>query len=263
MSNMRKQIKEFGSRLKNLGTKKQVEKKDSNDRTDDVTSISESSMSIPTIVASDADSVAQEEDAFVAVSHTKYYAENGQAIPVAPISPWSPMNASNPHPCLSISTTLLQEAIKGCRKPGSWYERSILRREFVHKNEMGDNLQQRFFSHQDSSWRWTRFASKSAAHGYAPEWIYPGDVEVISIKNGVIRSRIQRKKPVFEDPANVGEVASTATNLGLDFSEPEKAGWRVLVWRVCGTNMNGRRYMDRQGRAVADPMDQRVTKVED
>ncbi|KAF5227442.1 hypothetical protein FAUST_11773 [Fusarium austroamericanum] len=213
------------------------------------------------ILISSPESTSQREAISSPVSDPAHYDENGQSIPSPPMSADSPMSSKNPHPSLSILTSFLQEAITDCIKPGSCFERSIMRRDTSFTYEM-DRSFEGVIQHRFDSWRWIPDVSDDFLHDYADNWIHPGDVEVISVKNDVIQSRIERKEPVFEHPDNVGHVSPIGSNIKLDLSEPENAGWRVLVWRVHGADEGP--YVDRHGRVVASPgvhLHQRVNKL--
>ncbi|UZP43142.1 hypothetical protein NXS19_010958 [Fusarium pseudograminearum] len=218
---------------------------------------------VPEILINSPESTSQNEATSSPVSDPTHYDESGQPIPSPPMSADSPMNSKNPHPSLSILTSFLQEAITDCLKPGSGFERSIMRCNTVFTYEADpsfETINQRRFD----TWRWIPNVSDDSLHVYADNWIFPGDVEIISIKNDVIQSRIERKERVFEHPDNVGRVCPIGSNIKLDLSEPENAGWRVLVWRIHGAGETP--YMDRHGRVVADPrvhLHQRVCALRD
>ncbi|EKJ77322.1 hypothetical protein FPSE_02400 [Fusarium pseudograminearum CS3096] len=217
----------------------------------------------PEILIDSPESTSQREATSSPVSDPSHYDENGQSIPSPPMSADSPMNSKNPHPSLSILTSFLQEAITDCLKPGSCFKRSIMRRDTFFTYEM-DRSFEGVIQHRFDSWRWIPDVSDDFLHEYADNWIYAGDVEIISIKNDVIQSRIERKERVFEHPDNVGRVCPIGSNIKLDLSEPENAGWRVLVWRIHGAGETP--YMDRHGRVVADPrvhLHQRVGALRD
>ncbi|GKU07241.1 hypothetical protein FLAG1_10007 [Fusarium langsethiae] len=254
-SNINNQIQQLGSQLMGLRINNRVERHETNDPAGGMISISDSSGSyttveVPKILVNGADSITQSEGAFVEVSHPDDYVENGRPVPFPSASLFSPMNSMKPHPCCSISTAILQEAIMDSLKPGSWYERSILRHESIYKDEI-DLSSQRVIRRNYDSWRWIPYVFNGARHQYSSDRVYPGDVEVISIRDDVTRFKTERQERVFEYPANVGQFSPIVSNICLDLSEPEKAGWRVLVWRVHGDDESP--YMDRQGRVVADP----------
>ncbi|KAG8668054.1 hypothetical protein FPOAC1_007416 [Fusarium poae] len=237
MSSNKDQITHLGSELENLHIPKQTEEHHNNNRTADAISIPDPSGSsgsyamtnLPQIFITGTDTMSQTEATSGAGSHPASHAAGGRPIATGRLTPISPVKNVNPHPYLSISTALLQHAIMEYLKPDSCYERSVLRRQSVYHH-----------------WRWVPYVPTGAS-------IMLGDVELVSIRDDVIRSKIDRQERVFEQQDNVGEFSRIGEHIDLDLTVPEYAGWRVLVWRFIGLNGNRSEWMDRQGRVVANP----------
>ncbi|CEI70602.1 hypothetical protein FVEN_g908 [Fusarium venenatum] len=230
-SNIKDKIVQLGSKLKHLRILKQTDEHDT---------------------------MSQIETTSVGDSHPASHAEDDQAIATSTLTPISPMESTNPHPYLSISTAFLQDAIKEYLNPESWYERSILRLKFTDKGEGYPS----FFALLKTvhgEWRWIPHVATDAS-------ISPRDVELVSMKDDMIRTWIDRKEHVFEHPRNVGQVSPIGTAIKLDLSVPEHSRWRILVWRLHVNSGKPSSWMDRRGRVVADPradLHQRVTETKD
>ncbi|XEV07285.1 hypothetical protein FSHL1_012572 [Fusarium sambucinum] len=203
-SNINDHINKLRSQLESLHIPKQTEGNDTGNRTDDVTSVPDSSGS------SGSSSIRQ-------------------PITTAPLTPIAPTKKTNPHPYLSISTAILQDAIMEYLKPDSRYGHSILRRATMYDD-----------------WRWMPYVASRVT-------IQHDDVELVCIKDDVFRSKIDRNENVFEHPDNVGRVSPIGANMELDFAVPEYSGWRVLVWRLHVNGGSRSPWMDRMGCVVADP----------
>ncbi|RGP78408.1 hypothetical protein FLONG3_3544 [Fusarium longipes] len=162
----------------------------------------------------------------------------------------SSLNAANPHPCLSFTTAFLQQAIKESGVPESPYEVTVLRRAGTFANKVDASVDQGNLPPYFKNWR--RYTGRPRWwRNVDTNWTFPGDVEVITIKNDVIRSKIEAKERVFEHHSLVGEVSPIMEEIDLDFGELENSGCRILAWRVFRADTL---YMDRQGRIIADPM---------
>ncbi|KAF5252923.1 hypothetical protein FANTH_2248 [Fusarium anthophilum] len=150
--------------------------------------------------------------------------------------PKSPLNITNPHPTLSISTEFLQKAIFDSRKPGSQFARSILHREPVD-GKAGEYAE----------WKWVPFLVFGAAAQLVPNNIAEGDIEMICIKDTQFANMIQNKD-MFEEPGSLTAKSGLHEELKPAFNGPESWGFRVLVWRLHSSEKTV--YMDREGHSI-------------
>jgi hypothetical protein len=151
--------------------------------------------------------------------------------------PDSPLNITNPHPTLSISTKFLQKAILDSRQRGSPYLRSFLHRKPVD-GKAGEH----------TKWKWIPFLVFGAATELVATNIAEGDIEMICMKDTHFTTMIQKKKDMFEDPGSLGANSALLDELKPAFNGPEAWGFRVLVWRVHSSEKTV--YMDREGHPV-------------
>ncbi|KAF9779917.1 hypothetical protein IL306_001086 [Fusarium sp. DS 682] len=161
-----------------------------------------------------------------------------------PNSPNSPLNLSNPHPTLSISTKFLQKAIFDCRKSGTPFVRSILRRDRLDDKEST-------FADEYSKWKWIPYL----VHGLATEPvstnIAEGDIELICMNNTHFTKMIQNNEPMFEEPRRPHGTFIVREQLKPVFKHPEASGCRVLVWRLHSSKTTF--YRDREGHPIPGP----------
>ncbi|KAF5687745.1 hypothetical protein FCIRC_2184 [Fusarium circinatum] len=151
--------------------------------------------------------------------------------------PKSPLNITNPHPTLSISTEFLQKAIFDSRKPGSHFIRSLLHREPVDGKE-----------DEYTEWKWVPFLVFGAAAELVPTNIAEGDIEMICIKDTQFTQMIQKNKDMFEEPGSLAAKSVLHEELKPVFNGPESWGFRVLVWRLHSSKKTV--YMDREGHSI-------------
>ncbi|KAM0554846.1 hypothetical protein ACHAPJ_006581 [Fusarium lateritium] len=165
-------------------------------------------------------------------------------------SPNSHLSTINPHPKLSISIAFLHKAIVGCRKPGSKFLRSLLRREplQVQTLQWPDCL----LAADYTEWRWVPFLVSGDAAELVSTNISKGDIELICMKNQDFTDMISSKVPMFEEPSRLLDASMLLTELQPDFSSPEAWGYRVLAWKVHG--LEHAFYMDRQGHPIPGPL---------
>ncbi|RBR19884.1 hypothetical protein FVER53590_12190 [Fusarium verticillioides] len=151
--------------------------------------------------------------------------------------PNSPLNITNPHPTLSISTKFLQKAILNSRQRGSPYLRSFLHRKPVDGK-----------AGECTEWKWIPFLVFGAAAEIVATNIAEGDIEMICMKDTRFTTMIQKNKDMFEDPGSLGAKSALLEELKPAFNRPEAWGFRVLVWRVHSSEKTV--YMDRKGYPV-------------
>ncbi|KAF5712614.1 hypothetical protein FMUND_8361 [Fusarium mundagurra] len=151
--------------------------------------------------------------------------------------PNSPLNITNPHPTLSISTEFLQMAILDSRKPGSPFLRSFLHREPVDGK-----------AGECTEWKWIPFLVFGAAAELVSTNITEGDIEMICMKDTRFTTMIQNNKDMFEEPGSLGVKSALHEELKPAFNGPESWGFRVLVWRPHSPEKAV--YMDREGHHV-------------
>ncbi|KAG5762539.1 hypothetical protein H9Q72_009353 [Fusarium xylarioides] len=166
--------------------------------------------------------------------------------------PNSPLNITNPHPTLSISTEFLQKAIIDSRKPGSPFLRSFLQREPVD-GKVGEYTE----------WKWIPFLVFGAAAELVSTNIAESDIEMVCIKDTKFTTMIQNNKDMFEEPGSLGAKSALHEELKPTFNGPESWGFRVLVWRLHSSEKTV--YMDREGHPVPGkagtlPFDEAETK---
>ncbi|KAF5983048.1 hypothetical protein FBULB1_3984 [Fusarium bulbicola] len=149
----------------------------------------------------------------------------------------SPLNITNPHPTLSISTEFLQKAIFDSRKPGSQFVRSILHREPVDGK-----------ADEYTEWKWIPFLVFGAAAELVPTNIADGDIEMICMKDTQFNKTIQDNKDMFEEPGSLAAKSVLHEELKPTFDGPESWGFRVLVWRL--HSLEKTVYMDREGHSI-------------
>lgn len=162
--------------------------------------------------------------------------------------PTSPFNTTNPHPTLCININIIAYAIKGCDRPGSRFERSILHRERIDIPEVADP--DSVLNGVYTDWSWIPFIVSGAAADLVPTNICDGDIELICTNNDIfvrlIEDTIKRNTvKMFDYASTPTEPSHLHYKFVPDFSEPEACGLRVLAWRVHGWEECC--YMDRRG----------------
>ncbi|KAF4420372.1 hypothetical protein FACUT_11192 [Fusarium acutatum] len=166
--------------------------------------------------------------------------------------PNSPLNITNPHPTLSISTEFLQKAILDSRKPGSPFLRSFLHRKHVD-GKAGEYTE----------WKWIPFLVFGAAAELVSTNVAEGDIELICMKDTQFTNMIQNNKDMFEEPGSLGAKSALLDELKPAFNGPESWGFRVLVWRLHSSEKTV--YVDREGHLIPGkagtlPFDEAETK---
>ncbi|EXM13264.1 hypothetical protein RAB80_007270 [Fusarium oxysporum f. sp. vasinfectum] len=144
---------------------------------------------------------------------------------------------TNPHPYLSIKHSILTDLILDAN-------RSIrndicclfLRRECGPRYRYNFNELEADISYD---WRWLRFLQ--------PGDHLAGDIEVLCIHNQTVCGMIHNiQHPIFEDRAALWP-SIVFERLKPDFRGIEKAGFRVLAWRLCNVDGVVPLWLDRHG----------------
>ncbi|KAJ0132580.1 hypothetical protein HZ326_24344 [Fusarium oxysporum f. sp. albedinis] len=162
--------------------------------------------------------------------------------------PNSPLNVTNPHPTLSISTKFLQKAIFDSRKPGTPFVRSIIHRDRVDGKEITFKWPESVFGCDYTEWKWIPFLVFGPAAQLVSTNIAEGDIEIICMKDTHFTSMIQNNKDMFEEPGSVAAKSVLHDELKPVFNGPESWGFRVLVWRLHSSKKTF--YMDREGHPI-------------
>ncbi|CVK96754.1 uncharacterized protein FMAN_11083 [Fusarium mangiferae] len=144
---------------------------------------------------------------------------------------------ANPHPNLSIKhsilTAFILDANRGIRNVAcSLYLRRECKPQYIYSfNELEGGM---FYD-----WRWLQFLQ--------PGDVLAGDIEVLCIRNQMICDMIDnREDPIFEDRAALWP-SVVFERLKPDFGEIERAGFRVLAWRLCKVDGVVPLWLDRHG----------------
>ncbi|KAF5704912.1 hypothetical protein FMUND_12326 [Fusarium mundagurra] len=144
---------------------------------------------------------------------------------------------ANPHPSLSIKHSILRDLIHDANHSiRSGVCNLHLRRECkpmytYNFNELEADM---FYD-----WRWLR--------SLQPGDVLAGDIEVLCIRNQMICDMIDnREDPIFEDRAALWP-SIVFERLKPDFREIERAGFRVLAWRLCKVDGVVPLWLDRHG----------------
>ncbi|KAF4953512.1 hypothetical protein FGADI_5846 [Fusarium gaditjirri] len=162
--------------------------------------------------------------------------------------PNSPLNITNPHPTLSISTKFLQKAIFDSRKPGTPFIRSILHRNRVDGKEIAFKWPESVFSGEYTEWKWVPFLVFGPAAQLVSTNIAEGDIEIICMKDTHFTNMIQNNENMFEEPSNLAAKSVLHDELKPVFTDPEAWGFRVLAWRLHSSKKTF--YMDREGHPI-------------
>ncbi|KAF5684320.1 hypothetical protein FCIRC_4024 [Fusarium circinatum] len=89
------------------------------------------------------------------------------------------------------------------------------------------------------NWRWVR--------SLKPRDALAGDIEVLCVRNQMICDMIDnREDPIFEDRAALWP-SIVFKRLKPDFCEIERAGFRILAWRLCKVDGVVPLWLDRHG----------------
>ncbi|KAF5247213.1 hypothetical protein FANTH_6470 [Fusarium anthophilum] len=144
---------------------------------------------------------------------------------------------ANPHPKFSIKHSILKDFILDANRSirnvaCTLYLRRECKLQYIYNfNELEADM---FYN-----WRWVRSLQRGDA--------LAGDIEVLCVRNQVICDMIDNKDdPIFEDrgalwPSIVFE------RLKPDFRDIERAGFRVLAWRLCKVDGVVPLWLDRHG----------------
>ncbi|PNP78491.1 hypothetical protein FNYG_08121 [Fusarium nygamai] len=144
---------------------------------------------------------------------------------------------ANPHPSLSIKHSILRDLIHTANRnirnvACSLYLRRECKPMYTYNfNELEADM---FYD-----WQWLR--------SLQPGDVLAGDIEVLCIRNQMICDMIDnREDPVFEDRAALWP-SIVFERLKPDFREIERAGFRVLAWRLCKVDGVVPLWLDRLG----------------
>ncbi|KAF5687845.1 hypothetical protein FDENT_5135 [Fusarium denticulatum] len=144
---------------------------------------------------------------------------------------------ANPHPSLSIKHSILRDLIHDANRNirsgvCNFYLRHECKPMYTYNfNELEADM---FYG-----WQWLR--------SLQPGESLAGDIEVLCIRNQMICDMIDsREDPIFEDRAALWP-SIVFERLKPDFREIERAGFRVLAWRLCKVDGVVPLWLDRLG----------------
>ncbi|KAG5771739.1 hypothetical protein H9Q72_001808 [Fusarium xylarioides] len=144
---------------------------------------------------------------------------------------------ANPHPSLSIKHSILKDFILDANRSirnvaCSLYLRRECKSMYTYNfNELEADM---FYD-----WRWLRSLQLGD--------VLAGDIEVLCIRNQMIWDMIDnREDPIFENRAALWP-SIVFERLKPDFREIERAGFRVLAWRLCKVDGVVPLWLDRRG----------------
>lgn len=144
---------------------------------------------------------------------------------------------ANPHPSLSIKHSILRDLIYDANRSirnvaCSLYLRRECKAAYTYNfNELEADM---FYD-----WQWLRFLQ--------PGDVLAGDIEVLCMRNQMVLNMIdKRENRIFEDRAVLCPCI-VFERLEPDFREIERAGFRVLAWRLCKVDGIVPLWLDRHG----------------
>ncbi|KAF5971124.1 hypothetical protein FCOIX_10031 [Fusarium coicis] len=144
---------------------------------------------------------------------------------------------ANPHPSLSIKHSILKDLIHDTNRNIRNVACSLyLRRECktMHRYNFNELDADMFYD-----WQWVRSLQTGD--------VLAEDIEVLCVRNQMVLDMIDnREDPIFEDRAALWP-SIVFERLKPDFREIERAGFRVLAWRLCKVDGVVPLWLDRHG----------------
>ncbi|KAF5581424.1 hypothetical protein FPANT_8945 [Fusarium pseudoanthophilum] len=144
---------------------------------------------------------------------------------------------ANPHPSLSIKHSILRDFIHDADRnirnvSCSLYLRRECKAMYTYNfNELDAEM---FYG-----WQWLR--------SLQPGDVLSGDIEVLCLRNQMVLDMIDnREDRIFEDRAALWP-SIVFSRLKPDFGKIERAGFRVLAWRLCKVDGVVPLWLDRHG----------------
>ncbi|RBQ78552.1 hypothetical protein FVER14953_21459 [Fusarium verticillioides] len=185
-----------------------------------------------------ADPKQQRENETMMAFHFRRHENPDIAGPIPDLNPKLRVGRSkaNPHPSLSIKHSILRDLIYDAnRKIRNVTCNLYLRRECkaMYTYNFSELEADMFYD-----WQWLRSLQSGD--------VLAGDIEVLCMRNQMVLDMIDKKDRIFEDRAALWP-SVVFERLKPDFCEIERAGFRVLAWRLCKVDGVVPLWLDRHG----------------